>query len=269
MINLNRKVLGIPLLMWIFIILLILIVNPFKKLQNKVVENNRNTSNVEVHVFYAPWCGWSKKLMGEKCASGNFSKSPYEEVKKWCDQKGIKCIAHNSEKEKVLTEKMRISGLPTILLIEGDRKKTLSGFAPSDVFINTVQKFVDDKSFMDYTLVPKPDISKGKKGKLTCFYTPWCGWSKKMFGDKLADGDFKGSEFEKVKLEANKMNIEVEAVNGEKNTELTQTFGVDGFPTCWLQYGDGKEKEFGGFMPADNMIQELKNLVFKKKIDKE
>ena len=57
------------------------------------------------------------------------------------------------------------------------------------------------------------------------------------------------------------MNLEVQAVDGEKDKELTQAFGVDGFPTCWLQYGDGKEKEFGGFAPADKMIPQLKELI--------
>ena len=220
-----------------------------------------NSTGVEVHVFYASWCGWSKKMMGDKLASGDFSGSPFEEVKKWCDENGVKCVAHDSEKEQQLTQQMGVSGFPTSVLMQGDRKKTLPGFAPPDVFIKTIQKFMQDESFADRPPQPKPPVPRGKAGKLSCFYASWCGWSKKMFGDKLGEGDFSGSEFEKIKQAAEGMNLEVQAVDGEKDKELTQAFGVDGFPTCWLQYGDGQEKEFGGFAPAEKMIPQLKELI--------
>ena len=120
---------------------------------------------------------------------------------------------------------------------------------------------MEDKTFMDIPPAPKPKIPQGKSGKLTCFYTPWCGWSKRMFGDKLANENFSGSEYEKIKLAAEKMNLEVNAVNAENNEQLARTFQIEGFPTCWLQYGDNMEKEFGGFVPADRMIPELEKLV--------
>lgn len=266
MLDLKKKVLNIPLFVWIIIILVIgyMLISMKNKnesfVENKMVANVKPT-NVEVHVFFAPWCGWSKKLMGDKLADDNFSGSPYEEVKKWCNKNGVKCVAHNSDKESEYIKSMGITGFPSTLLVENDREKKLPGFAPPDVFIKTVQKFINDKTFMDIPPAPKPKVSNGKSGRLTCFYTPWCGWSKKMFGDKLADGNFSGSEFEKIKIAAEKMNIEVMAVNAENNEQLAKTFQVDGFPTCWLQYGDNMEKEFGGFTPADRMIQELEKLV--------
>ena len=265
MLDLKKKVLNVPLFAWIIIILVIGYMLISMKTKNEgVVENkmvaNVKPTNVKVHVFFAPWCGWSKKLMGDKLADDNFSGSPYEIIKNWCNSNGVKCVAHNSDKESEYIKSMGIKGFPSTLLVEGDRKKSLPGFAPPDVFIKTVKKFISDKTFMDILPAPKPKVSNGKSGRLTCFYTPWCGWSKRMFGDKLADGNFSGSEFEKIKIAAEKMNIEVMAVNAEKNEQLAKTFQVDGFPTCWLQYGDNMEKEFGGFTPADRMIPELEKL---------
>jgi len=263
MIDLKRKVLKLPLYVWIIIILVVGYMMTGTSVKNNVImkQDVVENSNVTVHVFFAPWCSWSKKLMGELLANDDFSGSQYEIVKKWCDSNGIKCLAHNSDKEAEYINKMGVKGFPSTLLVDGERKKSLPGFAPSDVFIKTIKKFIEDKTFMDIPPAPKPKVTTGKSGKLTCFYTPWCGWSKRMFGDKLSSENFQGSEFEKVKNAAEKMNIEVVAVNAEKNEQLTRTFQVDGFPTCWLQYGDNMEKEFGGFVPADRMIPELEKLV--------
>jgi thioredoxin-related protein len=228
--------------------------------ERRVKFDTVNGNGVEVHVFYTSWCGWSKKLMGDNLAKGDFKGSPFEEVEKWCKKSNIKCVAHDAEKEKDFTQQLGVSGFPTSVLMHGDRRKTLPGFAPPDVFIKTVQKFIEDENFKDVPPTPKPEVKRGGN-KLTCFYASWCGWSKKMFGDKLAEGDFSGSEFEKIKQAFSSTNLEVQAVDGEKDKELTKSFGVDGFPTCWLQYGDGQEKEFGGFAPAEKMIPQLKELI--------
>lgn len=274
MIDLKRKVLNLPLYVWIIIILVVGYMMMDTSVKNEVVrkevvDSERNiesekkvaSSNVTVHVFFAPWCGWSKKLMGDSLANDDFSGSPYEIVKKWCDSNGVKCIAHNSDKEGEYINKMGIKGFPSTLLVDGDRKKSLPGFAPPEVFINTIKRFMEDKTFMDIPPAPKPKVPQGKSGKLTCFYAPWCGWSKRMFGDKLASGNFDGSEYDKIKIAAEKMNLEVTAVDAETNKQLAKTFQVNGFPSCWLQYGDNMEKEFGGFVPADRMIPELEKLV--------
>mgnify|MGYP001278941007 CR=1 FL=1 len=266
MFDLKKKDLNIPLYVWVIIILVVgYMMIPMKTKNDSVVENkmvvNVEPTNVEVHVFFAPWCGWSIKLMGEKLAEDNFSGSPYEIIKNWCNSNEVKCVAHNSDKEEKYIKSMGIKGFPNILLVEGDRKKSLPGLLAPELVIENIQEFISDKSVMDIPPPPKPKITDGKSGRLTCFYTPWCGWSKRMFGDKLADGNFSGSEYEKIKLAAEKMNLEVIAVNALKNEPLTTTFQVEGYPTCWLQYGDNMEEEFSGFTPAYRMIPKLEQLL--------
>ena len=177
MIDLKRKVLNLPLYVWIIIILVVGYMMMDTSVKNEVVrkevvDSERNiesekkvaSSNVTVHVFFAPWCGWSKKLMGDSLANDDFSGSPYEIVKKWCDSNGVKCVAHNSDKEGEYINKMGIKGFPSTLLVDGDRK-SLPGFVQG-IFIKPIKRFRKIKLWTFQ--LPKTQYL-GKSGKLTEF----------------------------------------------------------------------------------------------------
>ena len=68
---------------------------------------------------------------------------------------------------------------------------------------------------------------------LMCFYTNWCGFSKKMMGSLIPGHDFKG-EWNEITKYCNQNGIKPLAVDAEKNRHLAEKHKVRGFPTCVL-----------------------------------
>ena len=109
-----------------------------------------------------PWCGWSKKLMGDSLANDDFSGSPYEIVKKWCDSNGVKCVAHNSDKEGEYINKMGIKGFPSTLLVDGDRKKVYQDLLHQKYLLIQLKDLWKIKLLWTFHLLPNPKYLKVK-----------------------------------------------------------------------------------------------------------
>lgn len=83
------------------------------------------------------------------------------------------------------------------------------------------------------------------KAVVVDFYTTWCGWCKKMDATTFRDSTvvaYFNKNFIGVRVNGDATGSFV-THEGEKMSErqLTQTFGVRGFPTYWFLDSDGKK----------------------------
>ena len=72
---------------------------------------------------------------------------------------------------------------------------------------------------------------------LMCFYTNWCGYSKKMMGKVIPGHQFPG-EWDKISDYCKQNGINPVAIDAEKNRDLAGKHKVRGFPTCILLKDD-------------------------------
>ena len=91
---------------------------------------------------------------------------------------------------------------------------------------------------------------------LMCFYTNWCGYSKKMMGSIIPGHEYMG-EWNEIKNYCNQNGVKPIAVDAEKNRDLAQKHGIRGFPTCVLLKDNTLIKTLPGFRPARNIIEEV------------
>jgi len=91
---------------------------------------------------------------------------------------------------------------------------------------------------------------------LMCFYTNWCGYSKKMMGQMIPGHDDKG-QWDMISTYCKQNGINPVAVNAEENKELSMKMKVRGFPTCVLLKDNTVIKTIPGFRPAPDVIKEV------------
>ncbi|CAN1859838.1 Probable protein disulfide-isomerase A6 [Linum perenne] len=196
--------------------------------------------------FYAPWCGFCKKLTPEYEKLGaSFKKSKSVLIGK------VDCDAHKS-----LCNKFGVSGYPALKwfpkgslepkMYDGERTaEALSEFVnteagtnvkiatlPSKVVVLTQETF--DQVVLDHT-----------KDVMVEFYAPWCGHCKDL-----------APTYEKVAI-AFKLEEDVVIANldAEKYTDLAERYGVTGFPTLKFFSKSNKAGEaYGGGRDLDNFV---------------
>lgn len=80
--------------------------------------STKPSKKVELHMAYAPWCGWSKKALPD------FDKVMGEFNGKQVDDKSVSVMKHDSETDegKTFAKENKVRGFPTIFfLVDGNR----------------------------------------------------------------------------------------------------------------------------------------------------
>lgn len=91
-----------------------------------------------------------------------------------------------------------------------------------------------------------------KKLVLVDFTATWCGWCTKLKEEVFSKDEFTQYVADKFVLVA---------IDADKNKELVDKYGVQGFPTIMVLDGEGKEvHKIVGFKPLDGFIEELKSV---------
>ncbi|CAI0446640.1 unnamed protein product [Linum tenue] len=196
--------------------------------------------------FYAPWCGFCKKLAPEYEKLGaSFKKSKSVLIAK------VDCDTHKS-----LCTKFGVSGYPALKWFpkgsldpkkyDGDRTaEALAEFVnsqggtnvkiaavPSNVVVLTPENFA--QVVLDQT-----------KDVLVEFYAPWCGHCKELAPtyEKLATA-FKLDE-----------DVVIANLDADKYTDLAEKYGVSGFPTLKFFPKSNKDGEaYGGGRALDDFV---------------
>ena len=91
-----------------------------------------------------------------------------------------------------------------------------------------------------------------KKLVLVDFTATWCGWCTKLKEEVFEKDEFKQYVADKFVLVA---------IDADKNRELVDKYGVNGFPTIMVLDEAGKEvHKIVGFKPLEEFIEELKTV---------
>jgi len=91
-----------------------------------------------------------------------------------------------------------------------------------------------------------------KKLVLVDFTATWCGWCTKLKEEVFEKDEFKQYVADKFVLVA---------IDADKNRELVDKYGVNGFPTIMVLDEAGKEvHKIVGFKPLEGFIEELKTV---------
>ena len=77
-------------------------------------------------LYHAKWCPHCQNFM-----------STWEEIKKKLGKK-IKCIAYEADENKREIEKANISGFPTLIIIDNDKKSVYDGDRTTEAIIKAV-----------------------------------------------------------------------------------------------------------------------------------
>ncbi|MDD5073038.1 MAG: thioredoxin family protein [Candidatus Omnitrophica bacterium] len=84
------------------------------------------------------------------------------------------------------------------------------------------------------------------------FYTDWCGWCKKLDSDTYSD----------PKVNAASAKFICVKINADKEKDLTNKYGVSGFPTIIFLDSNGKVlQKIPGFLPPAGFLQNMNKIL--------
>lgn len=180
-------------------------------------------------MFYAPWCGYCKRLKPEFSAAASSVKS-----------KAILAALDVTRSELYELQSIyNISGFPTLLYFEeGKLKLPFSGQQTKDGIVSWLQNptpaasnagVVEEKSWSEeesdvvhLTDETFPAITSAHKSVLVMFYAPWCGHCKTM----------KPAYVEAAKtLKDQKVDGILAAVDATKEKTTAEKYQISGFPS--------------------------------------
>ncbi|XP_046625601.1 protein disulfide-isomerase A5 [Neodiprion virginianus] len=199
-------------------------------------------------MFYAPWCGYCKKMKPE-----------YEAAAAKLKQLNVKGMlaALDATKESSLAKLYNVKGYPTLkYFVYGEHKY--------DVTLrdtNALVEFMKDPkepppppppeapwSQQESAVVHLTDSDykqflKKKKHVLVMFYAPWCGHCKKVKPEFTAAAEkFKGVS-----------KVELAAVDCTVNTVTCNTYEIQGYPSLkYFNYFDKAVKNYVGDRTAED-----------------
>ena len=227
-------------------------------------ESSEKVGKTKVMIFFTPWCGWSRKMVGKKIVPSfqghvNSEEGIVNAIKKWCGGKNIDLKVIDSEKNSKLAKKEGVTGFPhTIIKVNGKKIGDIGGYMPKSDFVGELERILASHK-------KRKNRPKEKGLVMKTLYAPWCIWSKRLVGNTFVKdytGSFRGSgpkgEFTKVNSFAKKNNIKYDVIDGEKNTSLAKELGLNGWPGTVIMKDGEKVETIYGFRPASDMIKMLK-----------
>ena len=195
--------------------------------------------------FYAPWCGFCKRL-----------KPTWSQLATELKSLDINVAKVNVDVEEDLANVFEIQYLPTVVMIrenkvykfEGSKElKELTDFAKTEWKNANLSALpigeVDSSDVIALTDANyNASISSGVW--LIEFYAPWCGFCKKLkpVWAQLA-----------TKIKESNSDVKIAWCDSVENTEVSERFGVEGYPTIYL-FRDGKKYPFSGERNIDNFL---------------
>lgn len=189
--------------------------------------------------FYAPWCGWCRRLVPAYRELGQtIQASPAKE--------SIAIAKLNAADYADKASEYGVRGFPTLLLFKkGDTAKTVS--YEGDRSVADMIKFLtaqtglqlsSDEAALPQEVTPSPEVKPGvveltpedfdkivldtTKNVLVKFYAPWCGHCTNM-----------APTYEELgkKMQVSSSNVVIAKIDASKYKDIGQRFSVRGFPT--------------------------------------
>ena len=223
--------------------------------------------------FYADWCHHCKQF-----------KPVWKESESELENLNVEHQQLNGDNNKELVQKYKITGYPTVLLINNLNNENVEFEGPrtKEGLISFVKKNIGKKrvTFADNTKGPKEHrenkqntqkqetqkqetpkkpavISNGNsKNIIALFFADWCGHSKRIAPtwDDLTANDLKTNGIRSVKY------------NSDSDSEMMKKYGIKGFPTIlminensnkFIRYNGDRSKESLLNFAKDNINSEL------------
>jgi protein disulfide-isomerase A6 len=248
--------------------------DPAEGVVDLTVANFDEHLNADTHLFiefYAPWCGWCKKIAPTMSELGLAAKSTPDVIV-------AKFDATQADSQEIKS-KFGIRGFPTILLLKkGDRENPVrfSGERTTKGFINFLRQNTGlpvGETTHEEIPANKPTPKMGTqatgggavielspenfdtivtdptKDVFVKFYAPWCGHCQKMAEawDQLA---------------AESPDVVIAKLDASKHTDIGSKFKVRGFPT--LKYFSKADKSGDNVYKGGRDLNSLKDFVTKQ-----
>eukprot|EP01104_Vermistella_antarctica_P006000 TRINITY_DN16734_c2_g1_i1.p1 TRINITY_DN16734_c2_g1~~TRINITY_DN16734_c2_g1_i1.p1 ORF type:complete len:266 (+),score=93.02 TRINITY_DN16734_c2_g1_i1:39-800(+) len=199
--------------------------------------------------FYAPWCGYCKKLAPIWEELATLAKTNFNVAKVDCTAEG-----------KTACSEMEVKGYPTVKLLVDGVATPYKGARELPDFI----KFVEANTDVTKTTLPGAAVEEAaaaggpaeKEGDVVIltvdnfaettkdgewlieFYAPWCGHCKRLV-PIWAELATKASDFNVAKVDCT------------ENRDLATKYGVRGFPTIKLFEDGDFKKDYSGARTVD------------------
>ncbi|TRY73095.1 hypothetical protein TCAL_00905 [Tigriopus californicus] len=192
--------------------------------------------------FYAPWCGHCKKLEPE-----------YSKAAKKLKDDGIPLAKVDASKESELAKEYMVQGFPTLTLFRnGVKIEDYDGGRTAKDIIEYMQRQNDPdwkpppSAVVTLTADNFTKFIKEQKLSLVEFYAPWCKHCKQI-----------EPEYEGAAADLKEWGIPLAKVDGTREKELADQYGVGGWPTLKM-FRKGRVYEYNGPREKENIINFMK-----------
>ena len=232
------------------------------------------------------WCGWCKRLHSDVLDKDEFQKFAKDSVilleldfpqeKKQSD--ALK--KQNAE----LNKKFKVDGYPTMVLVASDGEKELDRTVGYDTdLVKKLKKAVkkdtgaakkksgetaSDEAGEELAWLTDFEAAKkqaaAEKKPILMFFTgsDWCIWCQRLHEDVLDEDEFKDFSKKLVLLELDfPQEKELPEALKKQNAELSEQFGVDGYPCTVVLEPDGKTElgRLSGY--SKEYIEKIQNIL--------
>lgn len=210
-------------------------------------------------IFYTPWCGHCKKTKPE------FSKA----ANKFVDDPKVEFAAVDCTTSSALCHANDVKGYPTIKYFSYYSKRVVQyrGGRTTEEFVKFM---IDPEAGTGAPPALPPGASWGeikgvlhltdntfsksistKEPVLVMFYAPWCGHCKRMKPDYTKAAEELGNEGATCKMAM---------VDCTQNPEVTETYGINGFPTIKLFMNGKYVEDYHGSRTTDDLKSFMKRI---------
>ncbi|XP_054712217.1 protein disulfide-isomerase A5-like [Uloborus diversus] len=204
-------------------------------------------------MFYAPWCGFCKRLKPEYEAAAAELKS----------QSILAAMDVNKPENAVVRQHFNITGFPTLLYFEaGQLKHKYDGENNKESIINFMknpENQPEKPKEVEWSDTPSDvvhltddsfaSVMEAESSVLVMFYAPWCGHCKKMKPEYTAAA---------ASLKDQNIPGVLAAVDATKEKTLGERFKINGYPTV-KYFVNGEFKFDVSLRTADKILEFMKD----------